>query len=185
MLEGSEGGTEITGAAIAVAAAGQVCIIVKSNIPLTAPYNAVDVIAVTANFVPTVGATVSYVRQDVTTVGAAGGAGLVLSKSVRNVTQGGVAGTNNSAKPGDVLEYVVTYMNNAASPVTTIVISDNTPAFTNFANASCGAPLPTAITACNVTTQPSVGGAGNIQWTLTGSLNSTQTGNVIFRVVVQ
>ena len=185
MLDGSEGGTEITGAAIAVAAAGQVCIIVKSNIPLTAPYNAVNVIAVTANFVPTVGASVSYVRQDVTTVGAAGGAGLVLSKSVRNVTQGGVAGTNNSAKPGDVLEYVVTYMNNAASPVTTIVISDNTPAFTNFANASCGAPLPTAITACNVTTQPSVGGAGNIQWTLTGSLNSTQTGNVIFRVVVQ
>jgi hypothetical protein len=69
--------------------------------------------------------------------------------------------------------------------VNSIVISDNTPAFTNFTAASCGAPLPAAISACAVTTQPSVGGAGNIQWTLTGALNPAQSGSVIFRVTVQ
>jgi uncharacterized repeat protein (TIGR01451 family) len=104
---------------------------------------------------------------------------------VRNVTTGGLAGTSNVAGPGQVLEYVISYSNNSGNAVSTIVISDNTPAFTNFTSAGCGAPLPVAISACAVTTLPSVGGAGNIQWTLTGALNAAQTGSVIFRVTVQ
>ena len=118
-------------------------------------------------------------------MGAVGGTGLVLAKSVRNVTQGGAAGTSNTARPGDVLEYVITYTNSSSTAVSMIVISDNTPAFTNFTIASCGAPLPAAITACAVAIQPMVGGAGNIQWTLTGALNASQAGSVIFRVTVQ
>ena len=46
-------------------------------------------------------------------------------------------------------------------------------------------PLPAALTACSVTTQPMVGGGGNVQWTLTGQLNAAQSGTVVFRVVVQ
>ena len=183
-LDGSEGAAELM-AGVGVIPGDQVCIIVKSNIPAAAPFNGQDVITVTATFTPTVGANVFYTRQDITTVGAAGGAGLVLTKSVRNVTQGGVAGTANTAKPGDVLEYVITYSNNSSTPVTTVVIGDNTPAFTVFALASCGMPLPAAISACAVTTQPAMGGAGNIQWTLTGALNAGQSGGVIFRVNVQ
>jgi uncharacterized repeat protein (TIGR01451 family) len=184
MLEAGEGASELT-SSVAVNPGDQVCIIVKSNVPAAAPYNAQDVISVTASFTPTIGANTTYTRQDVTTVGAIGGAGLALAKSVRNVTQGGTAGTSNSARPGDVLEYLITYTNNSSSAVSLIVISDNTPAFTSFTVASCGAPLPLAITVCAVTTQPTVGGAGNIQWTLTGSLNASQSGSVIFRVTVQ
>ena len=139
----------------------------------------------TATFTPSVGANLVYTRQDVTTVGAVGGAGLVLTKTVRNVTKSGVAGTSNTALPGEVLEYLITYTNNASTAVSTIVISDNTPAFTNFARATCGAPLPAAISACAVTTQPAMGTAGNVQWTLTGSLNASQSGTVLFRVIVQ
>jgi uncharacterized repeat protein (TIGR01451 family) len=184
MLDGAEGSSELTGS-VAVNPGDQVCIIVKSNIPASAPYNAQDVISVSATFTPAVGANIIYIRQDVTTVGAVGGAGLVLAKSVRNVTQGGVAGTSNTARPGDVLEYVIAYSNSSSTAVSMIVISDNTPAFTNFSVASCGVPLPAAITACAVTTQPVVGGAGNIQWTLTGALNAGQSGSVVFRAVVQ
>lgn len=118
-------------------------------------------------------------------MGSTGGAGLVLTKTVRNVTVAGVAGTSNAAKPGDVLEYVINYTNSSPTVVSTIVISDNTPAFTNFVTASCGAPLPAAISACAVTVQPAIGGAGNLQWTLTGTLNPAQSGSVIFRVIVQ
>jgi uncharacterized repeat protein (TIGR01451 family) len=158
---------------------------VKSNIPAAAPYNAQDSITVTATFTPAIGPNVLYTRQDVTTVGSVAGAGLTLMKSVRNVTQGGVAGTANTARPGDVLEYMITYANTASTTVMMVVISDNTPAFTNFSVAGCGLPLPAALTSCAVTVQPMVGVGGNIQWKLTGLLNAGQTGNVTFRVTVQ
>ena len=183
-LDGVDGAVEFTGS-VAVVPGAQICIVVKSNIPAAVPYNAQDVITVTATFVPVAGPNINYTRQDITTVGAAGGAGLTLAKTVRNVTAGGLAGTSNVAGPGQVLEYVISYSNNSGNAVSMIVISDNTPAFTNFTSASCGAPLPVAISACAATTQPSVGGAGNIQWTLTGALNAAQSGSVIFRVTVQ
>ena len=184
LLEPSENMAVLVGS-IAVIPGDQVCIIVKSNVPVAVPYNAQDVITVSATFVPVAGPNIVYTRQDVTTVGATGGAGLVLMKSVRNVTQGGAAGTANTARPGDVLEYVITYTNTAGSAVMSIIISDNTPGFSTFNSASCGAPLPAAISACNVTTQPSVGGAGNVQWTLTGALNAAQSGTVVFRIMIQ
>ena len=45
--------------------------------------------SVLVNYLLIIGQYVLHTRQDVTTVGAAGGAGLTLMKSVRNVTQGG------------------------------------------------------------------------------------------------
>ncbi|MBL0125576.1 MAG: DUF11 domain-containing protein [Betaproteobacteria bacterium] len=184
VLDAADGATELTGS-VAVIPGDQVCIIVKSNIPAAVPYNAQDVITVSANFVPAVGSSATYTRQDVTTVGATGGAGLVLNKSVRNVTQGGTVGTSNTARPGDVLEYIIAYSNSSSTALSSIIISDNTPAFTNFSVASCGAPLPAAITTCAVSVQPLAGGAGNIQWTLGGSLNASLNGSVTFRVTVQ
>jgi uncharacterized repeat protein (TIGR01451 family) len=110
--------------------------------------------------------------------------GLTLTKSVRNITQGGAAGTNNTAKPGDVLEYIVTYTNTANAPVSMIVVTDTTPVFTTFVSATCNTPLPAALTSCNFTA-PAVGASGNVVWTLNGSLNAMQTGSVAFRVSVQ
>ena len=182
-LDGAEGSTALS-TSVAVIAGDQVCIIIKSSIPNLAPYNAQDSILVTATFTPSVGPVVSLNHQDITTVGAVGGAGLVLTKAVRNITQGGALGTTNTARPGEVLEYVITYNNTSGAALSMVVISDNTPAYTIFLSASCAA-LPMNITACSATTQPAVGGAGNIQWTLTGSLNAMQSGSVLFRVTVQ
>jgi uncharacterized repeat protein (TIGR01451 family) len=124
------------------------------------------------------------VLTDTTTVGAPGGAGLTLSKAVRNVTTGGASGTSNAASPGETLEYTVTFSNLGSEALANIVIADSTPAYTSFVSASCGTPLPANLTACAVTTQPAAAASGAIVWTLTGTLASTAAGTVVFRVVL-
>ncbi len=179
VLDGAEGAAPLAGT-VAVAAGGSVCIVVADNIPATAPYNAQNVISVTSTF----NGTQTIVRTDTTTVGAVGGAGLTLAKSVRNVTQGGAPGTANTARPNDDLEYTVTYTNAGSGALSAIVITDSTPAFTLFQSAACGAPLPASLTACAVTTQPAANGSGSIVWTLTGALLPGGTGTVVFVVRV-
>lgn len=184
VLDGAEGSAPLA-SSINVNPGDTVCIVIKEFVPASAPYNANDVITVTATFTPASGPVASHTRTDTTTVGNPGGAGLSLTKTVRNVTTSGSAGTANAAKPGETLEYTVAYSNNSADPLATIIIHDATPAFTAFVSASCSAPLPANVTACNVTTQPASGAAGGIAWTFTGSLASTQAGTVTFRVTVQ
>jgi uncharacterized repeat protein (TIGR01451 family) len=178
-LNGAEGAAPLSGA-IAVGAGTAVCIIVADSIPAAAPFNAQNVISVTSTF----NGASTITRTDTTTVGSTGGAGLTLAKSVRNVTLGTPAGTSNTARPGDILEYVVTYANPGAGALSAIVITDATPAFTLYQAGSCGAPLPAAITSCNVTTQPAVNGSGSVVWTLTGSLAAGGTGTVLYTVRV-
>jgi mucin-19 len=185
MLDGAEGATEITNTNFALTAVQQLCIIVKSNIPFNAPYSATDLINVTASFTPMSGPIVTYTRVDITTVGSAQGSGLVLSKSVRNVTQGTPAGTSNMARPGNVLEYLITYTNTSNSPLSTIALADTTPAYTTFLTADCVTPLPNNIATCVASTVPTMGGMGAIVWTVTGSLIPMQVGTVRFRVTVQ
>ncbi|HET9580892.1 MAG TPA: hypothetical protein VFP44_23910, partial [Usitatibacter sp.] len=179
VLSSAEAAAVLAGA-VAVNAGDTVCIIVRDNIPATAAYNSQNLITVTATF--TGGLT--YTRQDVTTVGAAGGAGLTLAKSVRNVTLGTASGTANTARPNDVLEYTITYTNTSATAISSIVITDSTPSYTTFQSASCGTPLPASITSCSATTAPAVGSAGSIVWTLGGSLLSSNSGTVVFVVRV-
>jgi uncharacterized repeat protein (TIGR01451 family) len=178
-LNGAEGAAPMAGA-VAVNPADVVCIIVRDSIPAAAPFNAQNVITVTSTF----NATQTITRTDTTTVGAAGGAGLTLAKAVRNVTQGTASGTANTARPGDVLEYTVTYTNSGSGSLSSIVITDATPAFTTFQAASCGAPLPGNITSCAVTSQPAVNGSGSVVWTLGGSLAAGGSGTVIYTVRV-
>jgi uncharacterized repeat protein (TIGR01451 family) len=179
VLNGAEGSTPLTGA-VAVNAGDTVCIIVRESIPGTAPYNAQNVVSVTAT--PSSGAAIT--RTDTTTVGAASGAGLTLAKSVRNVTQGGTASTSNTARPNDILEYTITFTNTGSGVVSAIVVTDATPAYTLYQSAQCGAPLPANLTACSVTSQPAVNGSGSIVWTLTGSLLSGGSGAVSYQVRV-
>ncbi|MFN5543367.1 MAG: hypothetical protein ACK499_13830, partial [Betaproteobacteria bacterium] len=183
VLDESDGTVEISGTSFTVLVGGQVCLIVKSIIPITAPegVGAKDVISVTAAFTPSGGAVATlYGLVDTTTVG--GGLGLV--KSVKNVTQAGSAGTSNSAKPGDELEYEITYSSGLYA-LTKIVVSDQIPAYTTLVvdplvNApGCVVPLPNDITKCTVV----VTGA-TITWTLEGTLSPSQTGKVRFRVKV-
>jgi uncharacterized repeat protein (TIGR01451 family) len=184
ILDGGEGSTILTGS-VTVAAAGQVCIIEEVFIPASATYGAKNETAVTAAFTPTsTGSSATLTQSDVTTVGAAG-TGLTLQKTVRNVTTGGTATANNIAASGQTLEYAISYSNASATSLTSVVVRDATPPFTVFVSAQCATPLPSSITACNVTTQPSVGGQGTLVWTLTGSLQSGATGSVLFRVTLQ
>ena len=103
-------------------------------------------------------------------------AGLVLTKAVDKAT----------ALAGDSVTYTLTYQNNSSAPISSIVISDATPAYTTFLSARCVVPppLPAAITACTVTTAPAVGAAGSVKWTLTGILSSSATGQVSYIVKV-
>ncbi len=178
VLDGAEGAVPLT-TGVAVAAGDTVCIVVKDSIPIYAPYNSVSVTTVTATF----NGTETYVQQDITTVGAVAGAGLTLSKTVRNVTQGAAAGTSGTARPDDVLEYTITYTNAASGPLSSIVVTDATPAFTTFLSAACPAPPPN-LTGCAVTSQPSAGGTGSVVWTLAGSLLSNGVGSVTYQVRV-
>ncbi len=178
-LNGTEASTPLSGA-VAVAAGATVCIIVADNIPAAAPFNSQNVISVTSTF----NSTQTITRTDTTTVAASGASALQLAKAVRNVTQGTPAGTSNTAKPGDVLEYSITYSNPAGGALTSIVVTDATPAFTTFVSAACGAPLPAGITSCTVTTQPAVNASGTVVWTLAGSLPAGGSGTVLYQVRV-
>ncbi|MEP7262711.1 MAG: hypothetical protein ABI669_15980, partial [Usitatibacter sp.] len=178
VLNGAEGATPLT-TAVAVAAGDTVCIVVRDSVPIYAPYNSMAAITVTA----TVNGTETYVVQDVTTVGAIGGAGLTLAKSVRNVTQGTASTTSGSARPDDILEYTITYTNAASGLLSSIVVTDATPAFTTFLSAACPAP-PANLTSCAVTSSPSAGGVGSVVWTLAGSLLPNGVGIVTYQVRV-
>ena len=101
-----------------------------------------------------------------------------------NVTQGGVAATSGSARPGDVLEYTIAYTNTSSGTVSAIVVTDATPSFTTYLSSACTTPLPASLTACTVTSAPAVGGTGSVVWTLTGTLLSNGTGSVSYQVRV-
>src|SRR5262249_61597997 len=111
-------------------------------------------------------------RTDLTTVGQPTTAGLTLLKAVDKET----------ALPGEVLSYTVTYENKSSAALTNIFIFDQTPAFTTFTSAGHGS-LPNNITGISITA-PSVGASGPIKWTLTGSLAPASSGTVTFSVTV-
>jgi uncharacterized repeat protein (TIGR01451 family) len=173
-LTGSD--TPLT-SAVTVNAGDKVCIIVKEMIAINAGYEAVNAVTVTAQFTytnasPALSAT--YTRSDATTVSNAANSGLRLAKTVDKST----------AKSGDTLLYTIAYSNVSSGTVSNIVIADSTPSYTTFVSAACGT-LPTGITACAVSTQPSSGSTGAIKWTLTGSLASSASGQVTFSVRIQ
>jgi len=187
------------GAGEAVIAGENVCIIVQQRIPADAAVGATNQAQVQADFTfsaatPSLSAT--YSVEDVTRVSTSA---LDLMKDVRNVTSGGPFGTNNEARPGDVLEYRITFTNNAAAPISNLVLNDTTPAYATFVSAGVNAPLPAALSACikNTPANPSPaapvacsaaqasGGSGAISWTFTGTLAPGASGSVTFQVTVQ
>lgn len=99
-------------------------------------------------------------------------AGLVLTKSVDQA----------QALPGATLSYSVSYVNNGDEPISSLEITDNTPTYTTFSSANCGS-LPNNLTDCTITS-PSVGAAGGIKWTFTGTLQPGGTGVVTFTVKI-
>lgn len=179
------GEPQATGA-MTVTAGQKVCLIVKQYVPVGAALNAHNAVTLSAAFnytdaAPALG-TSTLVATDVTTVSQAGD--LTLSKLVANITQATQALTSVPAMPGDKLQYRLTAANMGAKPLSSLVVSDFTPAFTNFHSAVCPELLPAGMTSCAVTTQPAVGATGAVQWTFTGSLAPGATILVVLHVNV-
>ena len=169
------GDPQIT-APISVSAGQKICILMKEFIPAQAPLNAQDKVTVTAqlsylNANPAL--TDTQTRTDLTTVGTGVANGLNLSKTV----------DKTSVLPGSTITYTITYSNQSASVLTSIVINDATPAYTTFQSASCGV-LGAGLTGC-LASGPSVGAQGSISWTLSGGLAAGASGTVSFTVQVQ
>jgi uncharacterized repeat protein (TIGR01451 family) len=178
-------GEPVISAAITVTAGQQICLVAKVQVPGGAVAGAQSALTLSAAFQysnanPALAASAAV--SDVTTVGAAGS--LTLVKLVSNLTQGGAAATSVNANPGDTLQYALSATNTGAQSLSTLVISDSTPAFTTFVSATCPAVLPAGITGCSVSTQPAAGASGSLQWTFTGSLGSGAALAVTYQVKI-
>ncbi len=172
-------------AAINVSSGQTICILIKEFIPGGAPTGAENKITVTAAFTytnaPAPMPVTSMTHTDVTTVGAAKGAGLTLVKSV----------DKTAALPGDTLIYTITYGNNGLGNLSNIVINDTVPTYTNLLSNCCvnpgsvclGTPVtpwPLNISACT----PAFSGNA-VSWALIGTLAPGNTGQVKFSVQIQ
>jgi fibronectin-binding autotransporter adhesin len=186
-----------SGLTVNVLQGDQVCFLVQQAVPIGAAAGNTNVQPVTAtltfsNAAPALSA--SYSVTDTTTASAAS---VTLLKEVRNVTQGGSFGTVNQAKSGDVLEYRITYANNATTAVNAFVVNDSTPTYTTFVSAAAGTtpsglssctketpanPSPAPAVAC--ATAQTAGGTGLLSWRFAGSLAGGATGSVLYQVKV-
>ncbi|PSV15925.1 hypothetical protein C0W44_20615, partial [Photobacterium leiognathi subsp. mandapamensis] len=113
---------------------------------------------------------------------------LRLEKTVRNVTQNGPVSTSNQGRPGDVLEYVVTYSNVGSGAISDVKIFDATPDFTELAQpVLCSDGTTPASLTCNAVLNGAnlTGYQGNIHWEMTGNLAAGESGTVVYLVVIQ
>jgi uncharacterized repeat protein (TIGR01451 family) len=159
-----------------VLATGQTaCLILRHTIPVGASSGAAETVTLTASYsyanaAPALSANATL--QDLTTVSATGALAIVKSVDVASV------------RPGDLITYTITYLNQGPEPISAIVIRDATPGFTVFDDAACGT-LGTGLSGCAPTAAPAPGGVGPLTWTLSGVLAPGGSGSVTFRVRVQ
>jgi uncharacterized repeat protein (TIGR01451 family) len=149
----------------------------QSRISVLTSLGARNSITVTANFTYTNASpalSASYTHSDATTVGNSTSAGLDLIKTVDKAT----------AKSGDTLNYIVTFVSDSSGALSNIILNDSTPTYTTFASAARPSTLPSGLT-CTITTQPGVGGTGSIRWTFTGTLLPAASAQVTYSVKIQ
>lgn len=167
---------------VALQAGESVCLVVRDLVPQSASIGMSNQHQLSATLVVTEGAGYAWpavVNLDVTTVGAESGAGLTLTKAVRNLTTGSAWDTAGQALPGQTLQYRLSFRNDTASPITTMQVHDFLPAYAVFVGAACGS-MPAGL-ACSVTQSPSAGATtGAIRWTFTGALAPGAAGEVTF-----
>jgi uncharacterized repeat protein (TIGR01451 family) len=91
---------------------------------------------------------------------------------VQNLTSGTAAGTSDTAVPGDLLQYTLTFANTTGVPIHGVTLADPLPANVTFSAASCGT-LPSGIT-CTYAA-PAVGATGTVTFSYVGVLQSGST----------
>ncbi len=174
VLDAGEG---VISTGIVTTASTPVCVIVKVTVPAGAPVGALNLSTLQAVFSYTNASpplAVTLTNEDTTAVGGGGGAALSLVKSQDNATP----------LPGGRIVYTIVYTNQGSGAITSLRINDTTPEFTRFFSATCLPPLAAGLTACSVTASPAVGASGAIEWTLSGSLLPSASGQVSFVVDV-
>ena len=170
-----DAGEGVVSAAIVATASTPVCVVVKVTVPSGTAVGTQNLATLQAVFSYTNASpalSTALTNDDLTTVGASGGTGLSLVKSQDNATP----------LPGGRIVYTITYTNQGSGSITALRINDTTPAFTRFVSASCVPPLAGGLTACSVSASPAVGATGAIEFTLSGSLLPSATGQVSFAV---
>ncbi|MFT4172235.1 MAG: hypothetical protein QM639_06725 [Rhodocyclaceae bacterium] len=177
----------------------KVCIVVRRFIPSTAASSDNHAVSINAIFDYANNPALPAANYTLTDHIMVGGGALSLRKEVRNVTASSPFSVSNQAKPGDELEYRITYTNNAPGMLTELVINDTTPAHTTFVSSSVGStpaalgtcgkntpanPRPAAAVDCTVGPAQPVGGTGALHWVFSGALQAGASGQVLFRVKV-
>jgi uncharacterized repeat protein (TIGR01451 family) len=101
-------------------------------------------------------------------------------KTVQNITSGEASpGTADTGKPGDVLQYTLTFTNAGSAALSNVDLTDVVPVPTTYvaASATC-ASVPAGVT-CAPTFA-----AGTVTWTMTGSFPGGGTATVRFRATI-
>ncbi|OBU26038.1 GEVED domain-containing protein [Photobacterium kishitanii] len=171
----------------------EVCVIIKviipKNVPLHSEYkyqlNAIMDFSNTA-------LTTTVSDTDTIKVSFGNSGTLDIEKTVKNITQADTESRSNQARPGDILEYKIYFINNGLGNISTINIFDAVPEHTLLSNQiSCNSPAtqtPTSITSCNILTvdgSNTNGYSGAIKWILNGVLAPAEKGYVTYRVTIQ
>ena len=176
------------GGGLTVAADASVCVIVRQFVPAGLHEGATRQFQLQAALKwANVDVDEALTNRDHTTVGDQP---LRLYKEVRNVTTRGEWTTYNSAKPGETLEYRITFTNSALEPISDLVIHSATPQHTTLVSAECPDAMPTGM-ACeplsstaSPPTKPADGGTGPLRWHFTGPLSGGASGAVKYQVKV-
>jgi len=151
-------------------------------VPAGIPTGTVDIVQVGSALSWANNASVSETRfvTDTTTVLLSGS--LMLTKQVRNVTQGGSFANNAQGKPGEVLEYCIVYRNVGTSPITNVVVTDPVPFFTSYSTS-------TLFLNSTFLTDATDADAGEVSSGIVrvrvGTLNAGGNGSVCYRVQVR
>ncbi|WP_087821270.1 GEVED domain-containing protein [Photobacterium aquimaris] len=186
-------GFVINPTAVSADATTQVCVLVKVMVPANVPLHAVYNYQLNADMAF---ANTTETRQvsdvDTIKVSFSGAGELEIEKTVQNITTSDGESRSNQAKPGDVLEYKIYFINNGSGPIDTIKLFDAIPEYTELAEVlNCTSPatlLPSSIVSCNVQAVDdtnAVGYEGGIEWQLGGTLAPAESGYVTYRVKVK
>lgn len=113
-------------------------IAVRVFIPSSAAGNSVNVTTVKATY--TYDSQVYRTVKDTTTVGSSQ---LFMKKETRNLTLAGAFGNKADGKPGETIEYRISFQNYSAKEISTIIISDPIPPFSDLVTAAYPSSTPT------------------------------------------
>ncbi|MCG9705789.1 GEVED domain-containing protein [Photobacterium damselae] len=180
---------------VAVSGNTAVCLLSKVFVPADAPLNALyhyD-IAADMTFADSAatghGVTRQVLDKDTVRATFSGAGELKLEKTVRNITQGTAVGVSNQGRPGDVLEYTITFTNVGSDDLTEVSIFDSTPSYTELSQAiDCtSGSVPASLSCIPVTANGTntVGYEGEVRWDMTGSLLAGAQGTVTYQIIIK